>query len=161
MPSIETLTYPFVMAATTLLAVGLLYGMSLLAKFLKGKTHNQFVLYVLTVVEALAAKVVAETYQAYVEPLKAKGNWDKSTQKIAADKALAALKAYLGVEGLAKVSAILGNPKDADDFLRSFLESAVLNVKPVIASSAQPLPPLPSPATDPSPPIVVGPSGPN
>ncbi len=158
MPSIETLTYPFVMATTAFVGLGLLYGLSVLAKFLKGKTHNQFVLYVLTVVEALAAKVVADTYQAYVEPLKANGNWDKSTQKIAADKALAALRSYLGVEGLAKVTAILGKGSDTDDFLRSFLESAVLSSKPVIASSAQPLPPRETEQTSP---VVVSPSNPN
>lgn len=156
MPSIETLTLPLVLTVASALSLGMVYGLRLLATYLKGKTHNQFVGYILTVVETLAEKVVSETYQAYVAPLKDAGNFDKASQKIAADKALAALKAYLGSEGLAKVASILGNGANTDDFLKTFLEDAVVNSKPVIATAQSLAPPADLPGL-----VLDKTSGPN
>lgn len=152
MPSIETLTLPLVLTVASAVSLGLVYGLRVLATYLKGKTHNQFVGYVLTVVETLAEKVVSETYQAYVSPLKESGSFDKASQKVALDKALAALKAYLGTEGLAKVTSILGSGSSTDDFLKTFLEDAVLNSKPTIATAQAVAPPQQLPG------VVLAPS---
>lgn len=133
----------------TTLGLGIANGVMALAgagivKFgawLAARTHNEKVQAVIATVDTLAARVVAETYQAYVAPIKAAGTWNAVTAGVAKTSALASLKAYLGPKGINDVLSLLGGgTTPVDKILTTFLEAAVAAWgTPAVAPAAAPV----------------------
>lgn len=129
----EHILWLFALSVAACVAMGLIYGIRVLATYVKSKTHNQFVGYMMSVVETLAEKVVSDVYQGYVSPLKASGSFDKASQQVALQKALDALKSYLGADGLGKLATVLGQGASTDQFIATQIEDAVVKAKPPVA----------------------------
>ncbi len=83
--------------------------------------------YIAGKLKGLASLVVQSTYQAYVSPLKAAGEWTPDKHALAMASARQELRSYLGAKGLKEVKNAFGG--DLEGLLRSFLEAAVYSHK--------------------------------
>ncbi len=99
-----------------------------LPQWVKTKVKNESVAGVLERLTTLAFTVVQEVQQTFVS------NLDKPTTEqlaVARDKAIAALKTYLGPKGIEELKKVLGLDGDTavERLIITFIESAVHNLK--------------------------------
>lgn len=129
----------------TLLGSGLVvvtsFGLKKLADYLAAQTKSQALKSFWQRTDDLAERVVKETYQAYVEPLKAAGTWTPAAAATAKAQAIAKLKSYVGLEGLRSLEYLFGggDGKTLDAFLGTFVEAAVHDVAKSAVATAAPL----------------------
>ena len=95
------------------------------AVYIGVKTHNEKLGGVLDRVSGVAQSVVKDVYNSYVTPIQQAGVWNDSTAAVARNKALNALRAYLGEKGIAEVATALGANASVTDFLATIVESAI------------------------------------
>lgn len=109
-----------------------------LPEWVKAKVKNESVEGVLMRLTTLAFTVVQEVQQTFVSNLTSP---TPEQLKEARDKALAALKTYLGPKGLEELKKVLGLDGDTavERLLITFIESAVHNLK--TGPQPQPTPP--------------------
>ena len=117
----------------SLLLALLAWGLVLLHGWIRAKVQNELLQGALVRLSTLAGLVVRETYQAWVEAVKADGGGKLTAEqaKQAKGEALAKLKTYLGPKGLKALAYVAGfaGDVDLDDYLGGAIESAIADAK--------------------------------
>lgn len=123
------------------LVAGLCWLMTKASAYLTSHVKNQQVGMLLVRVSDLAQRVVKDVYQSTVGPFQANDNWNAETQAVAKAQALAKLKSYIGLEGLKMLEYLagMGGKQTLDEFLGTYVESAVVDAKAAgaVASSSR------------------------
>jgi hypothetical protein len=125
--------------------LGLLaWALTKLTAWIAAKVKSEKAKHAITMADDIAMTVIRSTYQSFVKPLKAGNGWTKEASEQARAAALAELKSYLGVKGLAELQKLL--PGDLDAFLGALIDESVHNNKLFAksVSAASPLASAPS-----------------
>lgn len=102
------------------------WAVTAFTKWMSTKTKDaKFNKFVCTIME-LTMNAVKETYQTYVEAIKAAGKFDKEAQEKALEMCLAKIKSQLAPEVLDFIGQNFG---DVTNYLKSLIESTIYSLK--------------------------------
>lgn len=131
----EEMWHASVLTLASALVAGLCWLIAKASTWFTTHSKNQQVALLLARVSDLAQRVVKDVYQSSVAPFQTDNNWNAETQAVAKAQALAKLKSYIGIDGLHMLEYLagMGGTQTLDEFLGTYIESAVVDSKTAAA----------------------------